>query len=341
MKITIKEIAKMAGVSPGTVSKVINNYDDVGVQTKEKIIAIMNKAGYQPHTSNKSISNKKTNMIGVIYAGILNADFNHPFFVDVMNFFKKEIGAFGYDLLFFSNERFNKGEEDYLARCIHSKVDGCIIIGGDEIQQSIYDLDNSEIPCIGVDIDLTGPKSGFLMTDNYKIVAKVMEHFYLLGNRDIGYIGGPDSTIGKLRRNGFYKAMSEYGLTLREEWITAGDFMEQSGYDAMKSLLELEQRPEAIFAASDLMAFGAIRAIKEEGMRIPNDVSIIGCDDIDSCRYTDPPLTTVRQDKIKIGKLAAHMLVDMINGQMESSSVMVEPELIVRDTCGAGRIITK
>jgi LacI family transcriptional regulator len=338
MKITIKDIAKMSGVSQATVSKIINNYDHVGEETRKKVLEIMEQTGYRPAFTAKTLTTKKSNIIGVIYAGKVNADLNHPFFVDVVNSFKKTVGALGYDLLFFSNEKFFESEEDYLARGRYFQVDGCIVIGGEEIEPSIHDLDQSEIPCIGIDIPLSGNKSGYLMTDNYKVSAKVVEHFYLLGHREIAYIGGKkDSTISGLRTEGFKKAMGEFGLPIRDEWMLCGNFFEESGYAAMLKLLNAEDFPKAIFAASDLMAFGAIRALKEKGLKIPDDTAVIGCDDIDACRYIDPPLTTIRQDKVKIGKLAAYMLVDLINKQMESSSVLVEPELMVRVSCGASR----
>ncbi|WP_139491769.1 LacI family DNA-binding transcriptional regulator [Brevibacillus dissolubilis] len=337
MKITIKDIAKLAGVSPATVSKIINNYEDVGEATRKRVLEIMEQQGYRPTYSAQTLATKKSNLIGVIFAGKVNVDFNNPFFIEIMNSFKKTIGGLGYDLLFFSNEQFHAHQEDYLARCRYYQVDGCIIINGDEIEPSIHDLDASEIPCIGVDIVLSGNKSGYLMTDNYKVSSKVVEHFYLLGHREIAHIGGnPNAVIAGLRTDGFRQSLREYGLTVREDWIVHGeDFFEESGYRAMKKLLGGEELPQAVFAASDLMAFGAIRAIKESGLRIPEDVAIIGCDDIDACRYIDPPLTTVRQDKVKMGKLAAYMLSDLIDGKMESSAVMVEPELAVRKTCGA------
>ncbi|UOE93274.1 LacI family DNA-binding transcriptional regulator [Alkalihalobacillus sp. LMS39] len=344
MKVTIKQIAKIAGVSQATVSKIINNYDDVGEATKKRVLDIMDQHGYRPSYSAKTLASNHSNLIGVVYAGKVNADFNHPFFVDVMNSFKKSIGFFGYDLMFFSNEKFNYESEDYLARCRHYQVEGCIIIGGEEIQESIYDLDKSEIPCIGVDIKLTGNRSGYIMTDNSQISAKVVEHFYLQGYRDIAYIGGKvDSEVGTIRYESFKKVVGQYGLQLNEDWIIFGDYFKKSGYEAMKKLLSNKSIPEAVFAASDLMALGAIQAIKEHGLRVPDDIVVIGCDDIEAAGYVEPPLTTIRQDKEKIGKLAAHMLVDFINEKIHSTSVMVEPDLIIRGTCGKAKniIMTK
>ncbi|PYZ91914.1 LacI family transcriptional regulator [Salipaludibacillus keqinensis] len=337
MKMTIKEIAKLAGVSQATVSKIINNYDDVGAKTKKRVLQIMDEYGYRPSYSAQSLAKKITKVIGVIYAGKINANFNHPFFVEVVSSFKKTMGSEGYDLLFFSNEKFHKSDENYLARCQHYNVDGCIIIGGEEVEPSIYDLDKSEIPCVGVDIELSGKKSAYIMTDNPQISALAVEHFYLLGQRDIAFIGGKEeSVISKQRYQGFIDEMKTYGLKVNPEWIVYGDFFEDSGYEKMEELLQRPSIPKAIFAASDLMAMGAIRAVKESGRKI-DDFSFIGCDDIVASKHIDPPLTTVKQDKEKIGKMAAYILNDMIKEKIDQTSIKIDPELIVRASCGANK----
>ncbi|MCE7793924.1 LacI family transcriptional regulator [Salipaludibacillus sp. CUR1] len=337
MKMTIKEIAKLAGVSQATVSKIINNYEDVGAKTKKRVLEIMEEHGYRPSYSAQSLAKKVTKVIGVIYAGKINANFNHPFFVDVVSSFKKTMGAEGYDLLFFSNEKFHKADENYLARCQHYNVDGCIIIGGDQVEPSVYDLDQSDIPCIGVDIQLEGKTSGYIMTDNEKVSSLAVEHFYLMDQREIGFIGGKaDSLVSEQRLDGFKKIMKTYGLSINENWIKFGDFFEDSGYQVMREMLMENEIPKALFAASDLMAMGAIKAIKDSGKSV-HDFSIIGCDDITASRHIDPPLTTVKQDKEKIGKMAAYILNDLINKNLQHTAVKIEPELIVRESCGTAK----
>ncbi|MDF2924009.1 MAG: transcriptional regulator, LacI family [Paenibacillaceae bacterium] len=339
MTVNIKTVAQMAGVSVSTVSKIINNYSDISEETRKKVLAVMDEVGYIPSNSTKKTALKKSNLIGVIFAGKLNIDFTHPFFVEVLNSFKKQMGLLGYDLLFFSNEKFHPSGEDYLARCRHYQVDGCMIISGQELEPAIRQLDHSLIPCIGVDLVLSGGNSGYIMSDNFKISAKVVEHFYLNGYREIGYIGSTaHSEISTLREEGLLQALQNWGLVINREWFVHGeDFYEHSGYEAMKLLLAADKLPRAVFAGSDLLAIGAIRALKEQGLRVPGDMAIIGCDDIEASRYVTPPLTTVKQDKDKIGRLAALMLYDLIHSQMHASSVVVEPELVVRESCGNSR----
>lgn len=337
MRMTIKEIANLAGVSRATVSKIINNYDDVGEKTKKKVLDIMEEHNYRPSYSAQSLASKKTNVIGVIYAGEVNADFNHPFFVEVIDAFKKKIGFMGYDLLFFSNEKFHRNEEDFLERCRHYNVDGCIIISGGNVQPSVYELDKSEIPCVGIEIQLSGPNSSFVMSDNYHLIELAVEHIVSLGIKDIAYIGGlGGSLITKLREESFRFFMKQKNLTVKSNWMLEGDFFEDSGYHAVKNLLYQKDLPQAILASADMMAFGAMRAIKESDYSL-EQFAIIGLDDIPAARYVNPALTTVRQNKIGLGEKAAALLHSRIEGLETEQGVYLPGELVVRESCGSYR----
>lgn len=335
MSLTIKDIAKMAGVSRATVSKIINNYHGVNENTRKKVLQIIEETGYQPTFSAKSLATKKSNLIGVIYAGKINVDFTHPFFNEVVTSFKRAVGKLGYDILMFSNEQFKQDDGSYLARCRHFHVDGCLIIAGDDIEDTIDELVQSEIPCVGVDIELEGPKSSYVTTDNEKLSARIVEHFYVHAIRDIAYIGArPKSYVAKNREDGFLKAMEHLGMPIEQQWISHGDFFDESGYRAMMKILDSDHLPKAVYAISDLMAFGAMRAIKERNLRVPEDIAVVGCDDIEACKYSTPKLTTIKQDKLRIGRLAAQMIHDLIHHDVEIKPLLVEPELIVRESCG-------
>lgn len=333
MNLTIKDIANMAGVSPGTVSKIINNYSGISEKTKKKVMDIIEETGYQPTFFAKALATKKSNLIGLILAGKVNVDFTHPFFNEVVTSFKKAIGLLGYDIIMFSNEQFSKDNGSYLARCQHFHVDGCVIIAGEDIEDAIYELVSKEVPCLGIDLELIGPKASYVMSDNVNLAKKVVHYFYSQGIRDIGFIGGSEKfPITMFRETGFKEAMNELGLDINSSWFQYGDFQEESGYDAMKRILELPTYPRAIFAASDLMAFGAIEAINEKGLTVPGDISVIGCDDIDACRYSRPKLSTVKQNKEQLGKFAAQMLNDLINGKSELKPVLIDTELVIRES---------
>ncbi|WP_096187133.1 LacI family DNA-binding transcriptional regulator [Evansella halocellulosilytica] len=330
MKLTIKEIAEIAGVSQSTVSKIINNYDGVALRTREKVKVIIEENRYRPSYSAKTLAGNLTNFIGVIYAGKVNAGFNHPFFVDVINTFKKTIGPMGYDLIFFSNELFHQEKEDYLARCNHYQVDGCIVISGEEVEPSIFEIDKSEIPCVGIDLQLFGDSSTYVMTDNEQISIAAVEHLYHNGYQKIAFIGGHHtSLISRLRLESFMETMNKYGLDVREEWVLEGDFFEGSGYQRMMDLLEGKQIPEAVFASSDLMALGVMKAISDKGLNV-DDFAVIGVDDILAAQYVKPSLSSIRQDQMLIGKIAAEMLNDLIVHNHRRNPVLIEPTLVAR-----------
>ncbi|GAE92022.1 transcriptional regulator [Gracilibacillus boraciitolerans JCM 21714] len=146
MKLTIRDVAKMAGVSPGTVSKVINKTGSISPKTIKKVMDVVEQTGYQPSFSAKALATKKSNLIGLIYAGEVHVEFSHPFFNEVVNAFKNAIGKLGYDILVFSNNKFSKDKEDYIARCKHFQLEGCVIVAGEHLEEAVAELDNSNIP---------------------------------------------------------------------------------------------------------------------------------------------------------------------------------------------------
>lgn len=156
------------------------------------------------------------------------------------------------------------------------------------------------------------------------------------GYRDLGFIGlQRASIVMQQREQAFKQSLKQFSLEERPEWLVySKDYAATDGYEAAKKLLSAEVLPRAVFAATDLLAFGAIRAFKEAGLRIPEDIAVAGCDDIEACRYSDPPLTTVKQDTDKIGRLAAMILFDLMNKQMDNRCIKVEPELVLRHSCG-------
>lgn len=332
-KWTIRDIAKMAGVSPGTVSKVINQTGSLSPKTIEKVKKVIEETGYIPSFSAKALATKKSNLIGLIYAGEVHVEFAHPFFNLVINSFKNTIGQLGYDLLILSNPSFNNGIEDYVARCKHYQLDGCLIITGEKVEGAIFDLDQSDIPTVGVDLKLTGKSSSYITTNNEKISNLVVRYFHELGLKKIAFIGGQkDSLITASRKQAFLQAMDEWKMESNPEWIQFGDYFEDSGYQQMLHILNAEALPEAVFAISDMMALGAIKAIKEKGLRVPEDIKVIGCDDIDACRYSEPALATVKQDQLEIGERAAKILHDLINGQKVAPYYLVDPEIVIRES---------
>lgn len=327
---TIYDIAKKAGVSAATVSKVLNNQPDVGKKTREKVLQISEELGYQPNATARGLATRKSNTIGVFFEDHLNTGFRHPFLQDILASFKDVVGAQGYDLIFFAK----RNPEDFESLARYRDVDGILLLGVPRTNPKLTSLRNSKIPCMSIDLDLLGPKAGYLISDNIGGAFQAVDYLVSMGHTDIAFISDVFSTKpGHDRLVGFHQSMAKHHLVIRPDWIVNGDFSEEGGYHAAQQLFTKSKIPTAIFSASDMMAIGAIRAIRENNLTVGEDVSIIGFDDLTLLRYITPYLTTIRQNKDEMGSLAANSLVEMMNNPNYVPTVMTVPtELVIRDT---------
>jgi LacI family transcriptional regulator len=327
---TIYDIAKKAGVSAATVSKVLNNQPDVGKKTREKVLQISEELGYQPNATARGLATRKSNTIGVFFEDHLNTGFRHPFLQDILASFKDVVGAQGYDLIFFAK----RNPEDFESLARYRDVDGIFLLGVPRTNPKLTSLRNSKIPCMSIDLDLLGPKAGYLISDNIGGAFQAVDYLVSMGHTDIAFISDVFSTKpGHDRLVGFHQSMAKHHLVIRPDWIVNGDFSEEGGYHAAQQLFTKSKIPTAIFSASDMMAIGAIRAIRENNLTVGEDVSIIGFDDLTLLRYITPYLTTIRQNKDEMGSLAANSLVEMMNNPNYVPTVMTVPtELVIRDT---------
>jgi LacI family transcriptional regulator len=332
-KKTITDIALESGVAISTVSKVIRNYSGISEETRQKVMDAMVKVGYVRSSVTNAPKNK-LKLIAVIYSGI-NVPLHHPHLGQVINSLKEHIGLFGYDLVFLAqNAHPNHELNSYLQRCRKLQVEGCLITVDHMIDPRIAELIESDLPCVAIDMLLKGNKKGSILINNMEITSKIVEHLYLNGYRDIGYIGVNHLLeISTQREVGLKNKLRDYGLTVNEQWFmpTTG-FSEQSGYDSMMELLNQDQLPEGMFVFNDIMAIGVLRACAEKGIKVPEQMAVVGCDDLERAKYLQPPLTTVRQDRDKIGVIAATVLMDLIAGNIETSCIIVDPELIERES---------
>lgn len=328
---TITDIAIESGVAISTVSKVIRNYPGISDETRQKVMDAMKKVGYVRSSVTQTPKNK-LKLIAVIYSGV-NVPLHHPHLGQVINSLKDQVGLHGYDLVFLSqNAHPNHELHSYLQRCRKLQVEGCLITVDHMIDPRIAELIESDMPCVAIDMLLQGNKKGSILINNMEITSKIVEHLYLNGYRDIGYIGVNHLLeISTQREAGLKKKLKDYGLTVNEQWFMATPgFSEQYGYEGMMELLSQEQLPEGVFVFNDIMAIGVLRACAEKGVKVPEQMAIVGCDDLEMAQYSQPPLTTARQDRDKIGVIAATVLMDLIAGNIENSSIIVDPELVER-----------
>jgi LacI family transcriptional regulator, galactose operon repressor len=338
-RVTITELARASGVSVGTVSRALNGYTDVRPETRERIMRLARELDYTPGAAARSLVTQRSHVIGVVLdTGEGHPDLQHPFFHEVLVGIKNEIGASGFDLLLFASERPGNGygPHSYLKRCRHHNVDGVVLMGVDAQDPEVQRVVRSELPAVGVDVELTGPRTTYAMSDNVDGAVLAVRHLHAAGHRRIATITGLLGTRpGADRLGGYRRAIQELGLAYRDEYVAYGDFYTDSGRQAMERLIALPEPPTAIFAASDMMALGAIRAASQAGLSVPRDVSVVGFDDIQLADHMNPPLSTLRQDKAGLGRAAGAALVRIVEkGATEEGTVVLPVELIERGSSG-------
>lgn len=335
--LTIRDLAKRAGVSVATVSRVLNNYPDVSEETKTRVLALVQELNFRPSNAARSLVTRRSNIIGVFFLqDHTNSMILHPFFQEVIVGFKRAVGSKGYDLLFFTSQTPRDGQFTYQERCRHHQVDGVVLMGVNRTDPQMVDLTNSGIPCMSVDADILGSRAGYVISDNKGGALQAVRHLITLGHKRIALINGhPISRPRHDRLIGYREALDAAGLPYRPEYVKEFDFTWQHGYESMQLLLDLPEPPTAVFAAADLIAMGAIKAIRERGLHVPEDIAMVGFDDIEVASMVHPALTTIRQDKEEMGRVAGEHLVRLIEDPGFTPPIVQLPtELVIRESCG-------
>lgn len=327
--VTIDDIARMASVSKSTVSKVINNYRGVSAKTRERVLKAMKECNYWPNATARSLTMSRSMIVGLFVASQLN----DRFFREVLDGLEMSLGEKGYDILYLSSKRAdNPGRKfGFVEKARDRHVDGVIFLS--YLKTSIQQFDEilgSDIPAVFVDVDLVGKRASYVMSDNMKSGSMAAEYLVKMGHRMIGFVDGRHySKPAQDRLTGFHRTLAEFQIPYNPDWVFRGEFSEEAGYSAMQEILTMTNRPTAI-VAQDLMAIGAIKAIRDAGYSVPEDFSIVGFDDIELSRHYN--LTTVRQKKEEMGRAAAELLLKIINGEV-FSPVIIDTGLIERGSC--------
>ncbi|MFW6023013.1 MAG: LacI family DNA-binding transcriptional regulator [Halanaerobiaceae bacterium] len=330
----IYDIAEQAGVSIATVSKVINDKPDVSEKTKEKVRKIMKENNYIPNSVARSLSTSKSGSIGIISNYKHEEGLHNMFFHEIVYGMEKVLGKAGFDYVYFSDHKWHDTYDyDYLGKCKNRLVDGAILLGIHQ-DKNMKRLLDSDISVVLIDLGISNRSSSNVMCTHKKGAEQAVNYLAKLGHKDIGVIGPKNINPALIRLEGFIKALKQNGLKYREDWSVASSFDEITGYKAMNKILAMKEQPTAIFCQCDVIAVGAIKAIKDAGKNVPDDFSIIGFDNIELCKYITPALTTVSQNTYQIGEEAAGLLLKMIETpQKEYPPIILETELIVRDSC--------
>lgn len=327
---TIKDVARMAGVSTTTVSHVINKTRFVAEATQKKVLAAVEDLNYAPSAVARSLKCNTTKTIGMLVTKSTN-----PFFAEVVHGVEEFCYGAGYTLILCNTEGNLTKQRDYLRMLAEKRVDGLLVMCSDLDEQLLELLERQkDTPMVIMDWGPESPHTDQIQ-DNAKLGGYVATKFFIEhGHKAIGCLTGhSEKTACRERLQGFRKAMGEADLNVNEDWILEGDFECESAVAAAKKFIAMEERPTAIFCFNDIMAMAMISTFQQAGINVPEDISIIGYDNIDLAPYFSPPLTTIHQPKRRLGKSAVEILMHRVKDKDHATQVFeMVPELVIRNS---------
>jgi len=335
MPLTLEDIAKLSGVSRSTVSRVINADANVKEETRKNVLQVIQNINFQPNLAARGLATGHTNVLGLVIPAGVATLFTDPYFPQLIQGVSAACNAHGYSVMLWLAEP--EYERRTITQILHNGlVDGVIVSSTLMDDPIVISLHSGKMPFMLIGRHPTLDVN-YLDIDNVQAAREVTSHLLHIGLKRIATITGPqDQIAGYDRYQGYLTALKERNQRIDPSLVAEGDFSEASGYAAMLRLLQ--QKPDAVFAASDMMAFGAMRALREAKFRIPEDVAIVGFDDIPASAKTEPPLTTVRQPIHSMGALAVETLIDIIaHPGAEPRHILVATELVIRSSCGTLR----
>lgn len=334
--ITIYDIAKEASVSPATVSRVLTGNAKVRPQTMRKIVDVIEKYNFRPNSLARSLLHKQSKTIGFILP-----DINHPFFSTLVQKSEAHALELGYTSFLCNTMNSSENESKYLQSLVEKQVDGIIYLGG-----RINDTDTEQkyademkkvmerIPVVFVNGQMTGVDAHIVRTDEESGIEKLVELLVNLNHKKIGFLGGIEGISSTdVKKNTFVKMMNNKGLDVNKDWVFGNGFSIESGEEVAAQLLYLKERPTAVICANDFVAIGVIKVLTKFGLKVPDDVSVVGFDDIYLAEHFPPGITTVSQNYDLLGETAINVLVDLINESDAERETVVPTSLILRDSC--------
>jgi LacI family transcriptional regulator len=329
----IDEVAKLSGVSRSTVSRVVNNDPNVKESTRARVKEVIRKANYRPNTVARGLASGRTRIIGLVLPTAQSSLFTDPYYPRLIQGITTVCNARDYSVMLWLTNP--EQEQTKIHQLVSDSLLDGMVIASYLIDDPILEaLTKSGLPFLLIGRHPTRTDLSYLDADNFQGAREAVVHLLRLGRRRVATITGPNNMIAGIdRREGYERAFHERGMNPDPALMVEGDFSESGGYTSMMRLIP--QNPDAVFVASDTMAVGALRALRESGKRIPEDVAVVGFDDIPSAAHMDPPLTTVRQNIQGMGQLAAETLIQILNEKTAPPHRLVLPtELIIRSSSG-------
>lgn len=326
----MSDVAKLANVSTSTVSRVIRQPELVNKKTKEKVMGVIKELNYQPHMIARQFRTMETKTILVVVPDITSA-----FFSEVLRGIEHEAVLNGYQVLLGDTENDIEREKEFIDRLFQKQVDGMLLLTARIDMKKLEQISN-QFPIVLACEYMDGLDLPTVSIDNISSARKATEHLIQLGHTKIAHITGPINVIlSRDRLRGYQQALFSHDINIDSAFIQEGDFSLLSGYNQMIKLLALEDPPTAVFVFNDEMAIGAIKAAKDSGKRIPEDIAVVGFDNINISTIIEPSLTTIDQPKYDIGKKAMNLLLKIIKGErLEKRKLVLNDELIIRESCG-------
>lgn len=308
--VSMKDIAAACGVSVATVSKALGDHSDISRATKDLVIGKAREMGYMANSAARALKTNRTGCIGVVFSDEGKRGLTHEFFAAVLDNFKVEIESRGFDMMFINRNVI--GETGYLQHCLYRGVDGVAVICVDYYDPEVQELVSSGLPLVTLDHEFSGRNA--VISDNVNGTENLVNFAHSKGHTRIAYIHGERTAVTEQRLIGYYRAMENAGLKVPEGYVVGGKYYDAVGsYEAAKNMLNLPEPPTCILFPDDFSLIGGTRAIRERGLRIPEDISVMGYDGIVVSQVMSPRITTFRQDTVLLGKTAARMLLENID----------------------------
>jgi LacI family transcriptional regulator len=337
-ELTLEDIAKQVGVSRSTVSRVINGFPNVNPEVRSKVIETIQETGYHPNAAARSLASQRSGVIGLVLPRTVSSFFIDPFFPQLTQ--GVAYGCNKNDLTLSLYLVSNKEDEEKIYPRISRRglLDGILVQAGQPDVRMMEYLATSRVPNVILGRPFVPEGANYVDVDNVSAAASATRHLIKLGYQRIATITGErDSAAAIDRLDGYKQALKNAGREIDESLIVEGNFTEPGGYAAMQKLLAV--KPDAVFAASDITAIGAMSAVWDAGLRIPEDVAFVGFDDVPIATMGKIKLTTVRQPIMEFGIKAVELLIDVINnGKKPARRLTIETELIIRESCGAQKM---
>jgi LacI family transcriptional regulator len=330
--VRMKDIARDLGLSTVTISKALRGHPDIADQTRKRVLKRMEELHYQPNLAARSLITGRTWTVGLVVPDLL-----HPFFAQVAKAISAEIRGQGYSLIITSSEEDPELEQREIEQLLARRVDVLVIASAQWTVENFRHIEQQQTPYVLIDRCFVGLPANFVGVDDQMVGLLGTRHLIEQGCRKIAHIRGPEASTALGRLEGYQQALHEHGLTFPAEYIvpigTSGDDRgEPGGYEAARKLLSANPRPDGIFCFNDPVALGAMRAILDAGLRIPEDIAVVGCGNVLYSDFLRVPLTSVDQDSAAIGRHAAELALSLAGAKapLRPRTVLVTPKLVVR-----------